>query len=327
MTTRADLAAGPRVAPVTAAMALAATLESIDRQARRAARTLPTRAERDAAHAAFWDTVDALAHLERTATPVELAEAGAAVRATVAPWLLRSRYWDRSAVKPHGYAGDFRMVEWMYDLEHDPCADPTQPAVVNVLDGLYAGVHSVQAVWHRRRWFADLVRRERARTDALRVLDVACGGSRYLHDVMIAPASCGVAGVFVDQDPAAIAFVEQWLPDSGSLTVCAPARRVRAAVTVDVFDVVLSAGLFDYLPDPDARALLADLVALTRPGGVTAICNFCPDDASRLIKDHISDWSLIYRAEQDLAALFPHPDAVVLERSPDGGLVYASARR
>jgi extracellular factor (EF) 3-hydroxypalmitic acid methyl ester biosynthesis protein len=98
-------------------------------------------------------------------------------------------------------------------------------------------------------------------------------------------------------------------------------------VTVDVFDVVLSTGLFDDLPDPDARALLADLVALTRPGGVTAICNFCPDDGSRLVKDHISDWPLIYRTERDVAALFPHPGAVALERSPDGGLIYATARR
>jgi SAM-dependent methyltransferase len=215
----------------------------------------------------------------------------------------------------------------MYDLERDPCSDPTQPAVVIVLDGLYASVHSVQAVWHRRRWFADLVRRERARTDAIRVLDVACGGSRYLRDLMTGPAPGGVAGVFLDQDPTAIAFVERWLPDNGSLTVCAPARRVRDTVTLDVFDVVLATGLFDYLPDEDARGLLADLVALTRPGGVTAICNFSPDDRSRLVKDWISDWRLIYRTEREIAALFPRATPVVLDRSPDGGLIYASARR
>ena len=77
----------------------------------------------------------------------------------------------------------------------------------------------------------------------------------------------------------------------------------------------------------DVVSVRADLVAVTRPGGVVAICNFCPDDASRLVKDHISDWPLIYRTEQDLASLFPHPGAVALERSPDGGLIYASAWR
>ena len=144
---------------------------------------------------------------------------------------------------------------------------------------------------------------------------------------MTGPASAGVAGVFVDQDPAAIAYVEGWLPDHGSLTACAPARRLREAVTVDVFDVVISTGLFDYLPRDDARALLRDMTALTRPGGVTAICNFCPEDRSRLVKDHISDWPLIYRTAQDLTSLFPRPETVALDRSPDGGLIYAQARR
>ena len=144
---------------------------------------------------------------------------------------------------------------------------------------------------------------------------------------MTGPASAGVAGVFVDQDPAAIAYVEGWLPDHGSLTACAPARRLRKAVTVDVFDVVISTGLFDYLPRDDARALLQDMTALTRPGGVTAICNFCPRTAPALVKDHISDWPLIYRTEQDLTSLFPRPETVALVRSPDGGLIYAQARR
>jgi 2-polyprenyl-3-methyl-5-hydroxy-6-metoxy-1,4-benzoquinol methylase len=254
------------------------------------------------------------------------------VRAIADPWLLRSRYWNRSSVKPHGYAGDFRMLEWMYDLEHDRCADVTQPAVVNVLDALYAGVHSVQAVWHRRRWFADLVRRERQRRAGhVRVLDVACGGSRYLRDVMAGRnGAAGMQVVFVDQDPAAISFVESWCPSPGCVTECAPARDLRDAVAIhrhEGFDVVLATGLFDYLPRADAEALLGDMTTLTRPRGVTAICNFSPDDGSRLVKDWISEWALTYRTEDELAALFPRPAAVELDRSPDGGLIYASARR
>jgi extracellular factor (EF) 3-hydroxypalmitic acid methyl ester biosynthesis protein len=317
--------------PTDAAEAFITTLYAIDRRARHDRRTLPTDAERQAALTTFWGTIDALAAYEAVAMPDDLAAAGRRVRAIVRPWLLRSRHWNRSDLKPHGYAGDFRMLEWMYDLEQDGCADPTQPAVVNVLDGLYASVHSVQAVWHRRRWFAGLVRREQRARDAVRVLDVACGGSRYLRDLMTGPrAAAGVEAVFVDQDPAAIAFVESWLPDGASATVCAPARRVREAVADHVgdgFDVVLSTGLFDYLAAADAEALLGDMVALTRPGGVVAICNFCPADGSRLVKDWISDWRLIYRTEHDLSALFPRPGAVALERSPDGGLVYASTWR
>jgi extracellular factor (EF) 3-hydroxypalmitic acid methyl ester biosynthesis protein len=317
--------------PLDAADDLVATLQAIDRQARREQRTLPTKEERRRGLTAFWAMVDALESFEATAPAPTVAEVGTALRALVSPWLLRSRYWNRSYVKPHGYAGDFRVLEWMYDLEGDPCEDATQPAVINVLDAVYASVHSVRAVWHRRRWFADLVCRERRQSDTVRVLDVACGGSRYLRDVITDPQRCtDVEGVFVDQDPAAVAFVNSWLPDSTHTTVCAPARRLLDTardMRLGPFDVVLSTGLFDYLPRAEAASLLGDMTALTRPAGVTAICNFRPTDASRLVKEWISDWRLIYRSEHELAALFPEPEAVVLDASPDGGLIYASARR
>ena len=309
---------------------------SIDRAARRARRTLPTAEEREAAHESFWCAMSELFAREPDLEQSQLADSRAALREILNPWLLRSAYWNRSFTKPHGYAGDFQMLEWMYDLEDDPCADPTKPALVNVLDGLYASVHSVRAVWDRRGWFACLVREHRQDRGGapLRVLDVACGGSRYLRDVMTVSDADALAVTFVDQDPTALAFIESWLPeteDRACQLVCAPVRRLpallpqRPSAEGGGFDVVVSTGLFDYLTDSDARALLGHMVALTRSDGVTAICNFAPDDASRVVKDWVSDWQLVYRDADDLRGLFPTDCHVSTEKSPDGGLVYAWA--
>ena len=229
------------------------------------------------------------------------------------------------------------MLEWMYDLEHDPCADPTKPVLVNVLDGLYASVHSVRAVWDRRGWFARLVQEHRhdRKGAPLRVLDLACGGSRYLRDVMTVATGDALAVTFVDQDPAALAFIEGWLPQANEGShrlVCAPVRGLPELLPQNPgtkdggFDVVVSTGLFDYLTDADARALLGHMVALTRSDGVTAICNFAPDDPSRVVKDWVSDWQLVYRGADELRGLFPTDRDVATERSPDGCLVYAWAR-
>ena len=54
----------------------------------------------------------------------ELAAVRALVREQLNPWFLRSRYWNRAYVKPHGYAGDFRMLEWIYELEHSRLRGP-----------------------------------------------------------------------------------------------------------------------------------------------------------------------------------------------------------
>ena len=45
----------------------------------------------------------------------------------------------------------------MYDLEADPCEDPTQPAIVNCLDAALRTVHSMKATWHRRVWLRRLI--------------------------------------------------------------------------------------------------------------------------------------------------------------------------
>ncbi len=310
--------------PVEAARALAALLLSINRDARREARSLPRPEEHAAAARAFRDAMQACSDAEAGLGEYELAAVRARVRAQLNPWFLRSRYWNRAYVKPHGYAGDFRMLEWIYDLEESACSDPTQPAVVNVLDRLFAELHSAHSVWRRRAWFAKLVGDRVAQSSRpVRVLDIACGGSRYLRDVLDGRLEI----TFVDQDPGALAFVDQWLPAGATARlVCAPIRTLPALLAPGTeFDLVISTGLFDYLPDADAAALATQMCALRAPGGTAVICNFAPCDPSRVVTDWICDWPLIYREATQLRDLFAANTAVEIDRSHAPGLVYAIA--
>ena len=91
----------------------------------------------------------------------------------------------------------------------------------------------------------------------------------------------------------------------------APIRQLSSKLGSDEFDVIISAGLFDYLDDTSARDLLT-LVLTNRlsPEGVIAISNFHPDDPSRLVKTWLVDWPLIYRTEDDCGfQLFPRVDS------------------
>lgn len=316
-------------AAVSAALTFHQRIASLERELRRARVTVPPEHVRREVASLFWELLAVL----RTAEQEGISdEEITRCREIVGRWLFRARIFNRAYHKPHGYAGDFVMVEWMYDLESDPCALPHQPGLVNCLDDLAKTVHSIIAVWERRRHLATLLREEHAkRGGAFRVLDVAGGGARYIRDFLqdISPGP-DVAVTILDQDSAAIAYCKtQSLRDwPGQVRlVDAPIRDLPRILAGDQFDVIISAGLFDYLEDADARRLLTELANRLAPGGILAFTNFHPEDPSRLVKAWLVDWPLIYRDEDAVAGLLPDGMESSTSRSANGSLVFVRAIR
>jgi extracellular factor (EF) 3-hydroxypalmitic acid methyl ester biosynthesis protein len=259
-------------------------------------------------------------------------------RAMLAPWLFRSDYFNRSFYKPHGYSGDYRIIEWIYNLKDNPCNDPTQPAIVNCLNYVFSQLSSVTSAWDRRNYFSDLMMQEYKGSAhpqpnrPFRILDVACGSSWYTSDFILAVGNAGnIEVTLVDQDPTALEYCRtQSLsgPSSpGRLERhCFPVKNLPAKIPTGEFDLVVSAGLFDYLSDEVAAPLLHHMVQLTRPGGVTAVANFHADDPTKTVLTWLVDWVLVYRTVEQLADLFPStvtPD----QKGKSGEIAYARARR
>jgi SAM-dependent methyltransferase len=312
-----------------AARGLAQYFQDTDRGMRRDGTTVRSAELKEGVASRFWELVRAIDRLDGGGDDKELLRSQC--RDILGAWPFRCRFFNRSYHKPHGYAGDFRMIEWMYDLEGDPCADPTQLGIVNCLDHVFATLPCVRSVWERRHWLSSLLRVEyRHRGGRLSVLDVACGGARYTADFLSSvPDARGVELTLVDQDPAALEYcrtvsLSRWR--SQLTTRCLPIHRFPAAPGGGPFDVVISAGLFDYLDAAAGAGLLAYLVGMTSPGGVTAIANFHPADPSRHVRDWLVDWPLILRGKAELAALFPEPARVATSPSDNGALSFALAR-
>jgi hypothetical protein len=163
------------------------------------------------------------------------------------------------------------------------------------------------------------------------VLDVAGGGARYLRDFLetVTPGP-DLHLTVLDQDPAAIAFCQTqslaaW-PDHVRLQ-SAPIRELGDFIKQGELDVVISAGLFDYLSDVTARSLLAKAAAGLAPGGTIAITNYHPADRSRLVKSWLVDWELVYRNEEQCARLFPEGFRVETTVSANGSLVLAKGTK
>ncbi len=135
----------------------------------------------------------------------------------------------------------------------------------------------------------------------------------------------------IDQDPAALAYARD-----KQLSAFRDSVDVMVCRVVDIpkklgdrsFDVIVSAGLFDYFDVPSARPMIEFLCSRLSPGGLLAITNYASEDpgsVNRFITDWVLDWPLIYKTGAEMHSMFPDRSDVTLELSQNETLWLARA--
>jgi hypothetical protein len=78
-----------------------------------------------------------------------------------------------------------------------------------------------------------------------------------------------------------------------------PARPADAATLRDC-QLLFCPGVFDYLDDTAASAMLAALYAQLAPGGRLVVFQFAPHNPSRAYMEWLANWYLLYRDAEQL---------------------------
>lgn len=308
----------------------AKTCRNVERTYQKLKTTVPSDDSKREVARAYWDVFNAVEAFQLTFPNDDLTHHKQLFRNKLMPLLGRCKYTWRSLYKPNGYAGDFRIIDWMYHLENSAGNDPTQPALINCLEYVFSTNHSVIGLWERRRWLIALLKKEFKQRDELKILDIACGGARYLKDFMDkldSPEKVKIT--LLDQDPSALAFAEHETLSNyvtNMTFICEPIKLLPKVLPEEKFDVIISSGLFDYLPHKIGSSMLATLTSRLSKNGVLAITNFHVNDKSAISKDWGSDWQLIFRTEEEVEAMYPENLTVNTRLSECGSLVMAHAR-
>jgi extracellular factor (EF) 3-hydroxypalmitic acid methyl ester biosynthesis protein len=210
---------------------------------------------------------------------------------------------SHASARPRGYPGDAGLLDLLYQHPaHKPVfSDDVSRRVYAVCQNAKVA----RSVRYRRMLLADAIDHAAIAAQQASILSLACG---HLREVEWSNAlATGGVGRFVaaDQDELSLASIKR--DYCAAMPVIEPvACSVRDILKgggekLGRFDLVYSAGLYDYLPKAVAEALTARLFTLLNPGGRLLIGNFGSGLDETAFMEAVMDWPLIWRSPEAIA--------------------------
>lgn len=210
-------------------------------------------------------------------------------------------FTQRAYRKPRGYAGDAVMLDYVYSGTPPPETTVVGREVFRWTTRCPTGL----SIRFRRDLLRSFIDDVAARASGFRILSVASGHCREVEGSALEAGAGKGELIAMDQDESSCIIAER---KYGRLGVRPVRRTVRQLLASDAslgdFDLIYSAGLFDYLQDDLAGALLGRLKGLLRRDGRLVVGNFIPGYFGRGYMELIMDWRLITRSPARLAELF-----------------------
>jgi extracellular factor (EF) 3-hydroxypalmitic acid methyl ester biosynthesis protein len=240
--------------------------------------------------------------------------------------IYQAPFAERVYTKPLGYAGDYEMMNLIYKKENIG-----KSLFARCLQRYYIDEPAAQAVRNRADYLIGVISQEleKASTERpFRMLSVACGPAMEWQRMLpeFHARDKQVIVDLLDQDKQALLSTQNRLRHLGSQYPApvdfqflhkAIKNIIVRGTEYKEYDLIYSAGLFDYLSDPVAYMAAEQLFRSVRPGGKLVIGNFNVGNPTQVVMDFALDWELIYRSEQDLLQLFEKlGGTVIVEREP-----------
>ena len=246
--------------------------------------------------------------------------------------LMQDPFTHRAVTKPRGYAGDAVMMDFIYDGQAPAGTSALGAGVFRATTRAGMGL----SVRYRRQLLQSLIDHTVVGHERARMLSVAAGHCRELQGSLVESDGFGGEFVALDQDPLSCQEIARAhaghavrVVNQGVRELAGSAQGSALADALGSFDLIYSAGLYDYLPDALARRLTRRLLSLLRPGGRLLIANFVPGGSGRGYMELFMDWTLVLRTEAQMRELAAAAGAAHASTfaDPQRNVVYAELWR
>ncbi len=258
-----------------------------------------------------------------------------AFRDKTEPIVSKSYGASRVRTWPQGYQGDYKTIEFIYRNT------PMSEGIGYYIDKYVLSATLAVGVRERMRKLAELLKTEMINRQYPKVLDIACGSCRELHEIVPEIEKAGAHFKCIDLDSDALDFALNRLSYAGLSADRAEFIQYNALrmfdyeTAVSAFgmqDIIYSVGYFDYLTDDFLMKLLRTLYMLLNPGG-KLIAAF--KDANRYrsqLYHWFADWDgFLQRTDDDFERLFRRAEipssALTMTRVKSGSIIFYIATK
>ncbi len=200
-----------------------------------------------------------------------------------------------SYTKPFGYNGDFFIIEKIY--QHYVSPDPRYrkwdlffhqlPAAIAVVNRKQMAKNSLMAL------------NGKANEKPKKVLILGSGPMTEVYEYLQEVSENNLLFDLIDLDQRAIDYARRKNKDYLDFMRFFNKNVIRFSPDQQ-YDLIWSAGLFDYFKDKHFVFLLKRYYDLIAPGGKMIIGNFNVENPSRKIMELLGDWFLYHRSEEEL---------------------------
>ncbi len=241
---------------------------------------------------------------------------------------LRKRFEDRYRVhflygdfirwsfeKPYGHAGDFKIIDDIYKNH------PRTSGFDRLWDNYFQQLDICKATRQRKqeikKILLDFVKVREGR--AMRIMNLACGPGREIKELLETDADKNFSKVIFDcydSEIKAVTYARRILAGRGNVNFFRK-NVIRLALKKDIkkeihwdYDLIYSAGLFDYLNEKVATRLVGNLKKVLKKDGLMVICNVRDrySNPSVAWMEWVARWYLIYRTETEFRRIFIDAD-------------------
>lgn len=228
-------------------------------------------------------------------------------------------------VKPFGYPGDFTLIDKIYQFEVN------EDVRYKNWDTFFQNQPGATAVRNRKDFFLDYCKKLTDNKSNAKVLILGSGPASDVYEFLSNYSGRNLISFdLIDFDQAAIDFsMKKNEKFNGKVTY----NKINALRynSYKLYDLIWSAGLFDYFKDKHFTFLIRKYFNCLTEDGEMVISNFSTKNPTRKLMEVLSDWHLNLRTESDLYRIASEAnidsEIVSVEKEPLGINLFLKIRK